>query len=477
MVTQSAIFVDAGFLLAVGGTHVTGTSLRSAFRVDYDKLIPGILKRTAEHSGLEVLRVYWYDASRDALFTDEHKKIGLLADVQVRLGRISFNGEQKGVDLKLGLDLVGVARIRGLPDVRGRRPGRSRGGGSPGPGHAGIIPPQLAQAAGGKSASDPDAALAAVKDGSSEAYFAYPKDLTAEPVKVYGADRGVFENGKYEAVAKQLLTASTQAQVNNPQLSAALAGGVVFESETYRDGEASGGFGSVIPPMLFLVVFYISMILLSNQMLNSTLEEKENRVTEMILTTLNPNTLITGKIISLVAVGLVQMLVFLAPIAAGYLFLRDSLPLPDLDLSNPVFEPEPLIVGALLLGGFTLFTGVLVAIGAIMPTAKEAGTIFGPLMAAMFIPFDAYSLIISDPGSLIVQVFTYFPLTGPVTAMLHNGFGTLGPVDAGIVIAELFIVGLLILRLAVHLFRYGSIEYGKKLSIAGTFRHKELAAK
>jgi uncharacterized LabA/DUF88 family protein len=112
MVTQSAIFVDAGFLLAVGGTHVTGTSLRSAFKVNFEKLIQGILKRTAEHSGFDVLRVYWYDASKDALFTDEHKRIGLLPDVKVRLGRISFNGEQKGVDLKLGLDLVGVARNR-----------------------------------------------------------------------------------------------------------------------------------------------------------------------------------------------------------------------------------------------------------------------------------------------------------------------------------------------------------------------------
>jgi uncharacterized LabA/DUF88 family protein len=112
MPTQSVIFVDAGFLLAVGGTHVAGTSLRSAFRVNYEKLIQGILKRTAEHSGLDVLRVYWYDASKDALFTDQHKSIGLLPDVKVRLGRISFNGEQKGVDLKLGLDLVGVARNR-----------------------------------------------------------------------------------------------------------------------------------------------------------------------------------------------------------------------------------------------------------------------------------------------------------------------------------------------------------------------------
>ena len=118
----------------------------------------------------------------------------------------------------------------------------------------------------------------------------------------------------------------------------------------------------------------------------------------------------------------------------------------------------------LLIGGFVLFTGVLVAIGAIMPTAKDAGVIFGPLIFAMFIPFYAISLIISDPGALIVQVFTFFPLTAPVTAMLRNGFGTLDPLTAGIVITELFVLGALVLRVAVQLFRYGSIAYTDKLN-------------
>jgi ABC-2 type transport system permease protein len=82
------------------------------------------------------------------------------------------------------------------------------------------------------------------------------------------------------------------------------------------------------------------------------------------------------------------------------------------------------------------------------------------------------TLIVSDPHAPIVQIFTYFPLSAPVTAMLRNGFGTLSPLEATIVIAELFIIGFLILRLAVHLFRYGSIQYSSKLSIAGTFRKR-----
>lgn len=278
-------------------------------------------------------------------------------------------------------------------------------------------------------------------------------------------------------MAKQLLMLAAQADIGSPQLTAAASGNVKVDTETYRDGEASGGFGAAVPPLMFLVLFYVMIILLSNQMLNSTLEEKENRVTEMILTTLNPTTLIIGKIISLLLVGLVQISVFLAPVIIGFAFFRDRLSLPDIDLSDIVFEPGPLAVGALLLlGGFLLFTAVLGAIGAVMPNAKEAGVVFGPLMALIFVPFYAISLILSDPQSPIVQVFTYFPLSAPVTAMLRNGFGTLGPAESVIVIAELFIVGILMLRLSVHLFRYGSIQYTGKLPLANTLRRRQREA-
>ncbi|UKA63386.1 ABC transporter permease [Arthrobacter sp. FW306-04-A] len=345
---------------------------------------------------------------------------------------------------------------------------------------SGIIPDKAASAMGGTKATDPGAALDEVKAGRIDAYFAYPANPAKEPVKVYGADKGIFANTTYEAVAKQLLTLSAQSKIGSAELSAAVGGQVAVDTETFRNGQVSGGLGTAIPPLMFLLVFYVSLILLSSQMLNSTLEEKENRVTEMILTTLNPTTLIIGKIISLFLVGLVQIGVFLAPIAIGYVFFRDRLALPAVDLSSLVFEPGPLIAGALLmLGGFTLFTAVLVAIGAIMPTAKEAGVIFGPLMALIFVPFYAISLILSDPHSPAVQAFTYFPLSAPVTAMLRNGFGTLSTAEAVIVIAELFILGILVLRLAVHLFRYGSIHYSGKLSITKTLRHRppELAGK
>ncbi|MGQ1840285.1 ABC transporter permease [Kocuria turfanensis] len=341
---------------------------------------------------------------------------------------------------------------------------------------SGFITPDAAAAFGGEPASDPQAAVEQVRAGELDAFFAYPDDPAAQPIEVTGADRGLFDNGAYEAVAEALLTTSAQAQIGDPGLAAAAAGEVAVESTIYRDGQITGGFTETIAPLALLVVFFLVIVMLSNQMLNSTLEEKENRVTEMILTTVNPTTLVVGKILAVFAVGAVQILVSLAPVLIGYVFFRDRLNIPALDLSALRLDAGTMMVAVLLLvGGFVLFTGVLVAIGAIMPTAKDAGMIFGPLIFSMFIPFYAISLIISDPQALIVQVFTYFPLTAPVTAMLRNAFGTLEPVTAGIVIAELFVLGVLVLRVAVQLFRYGSIAYSDKLNPRAVLARKKAA--
>jgi ABC-2 type transport system permease protein len=238
----------------------------------------------------------------------------------------------------------------------------------------------------------------------------------------------------------------------------------------------AGGFNSAIPPLLYLVIFYMVILLLGNQMLNSTLEEKENRVTEMILTTINPTSLILGKVISLLLLGVVQIVAFALPMVAGYVFFRERLNLPDFDLSALVFDPQQMIIGGLILfGGFALFTGTLVALGAIMPTVKDAGPIYAALMVLIFVPFYVVTLVVSDPNAWIVQLFTYFPYSAPVTALLRNAFGVLPLWQAIIIIVELWALAGVVLRVAVQVFRYGSIEYTRKVSLRNVLRRREVA--
>ena len=93
-------------------------------------------------------------------------------------------------------------------------------------------------------------------------------------------------------------------------------------------------------------------------------------------------------------------------------------------------------------------------------------------MALIFIPFYVVSLVVSDPNAPIVQLFTYFPYSAPVTAMLRNGFGSLNIIQSIGIILELFILGALVLQIAVRLFRYGSISYTSKVSLKTAFRRQ-----
>lgn len=341
---------------------------------------------------------------------------------------------------------------------------------------SGLVDSTVAKKLGGTEVENASAGVDAVKAGSSEAFFAYPADPAKETVRVYGADQGLFQNGRYSAVAQTLLSASVEERVDSPIDVAVLCGEVSTDTTTFKDGAVAPGFEAIIPALIFLVAFFVVIVFLGNQMLNSTLEEKENRVTEMILTTINPTNLLIGKVVSLFLIGIIQMAVFALPVVVGYFFFRQQLNIPDFDLSGLVFEPQKMIVGALILiGGFALFTGTLVAIGAVMPTAKDAAPVFSVVIFAVVIPLYASGFAVSSPQSPIVQVLAFFPYTAPITALILNAFGSLPLWQAIVIVLELFVLSLIVLRLAVRLFRYGSIEYSSKVRIRDVLGGRQAA--
>lgn len=110
MRSHSALYVDAGYLIAAAATRVTGTSYRRGVTLNFGNLITELIELVEEDSGLPLLRVYWYDAAHNAVPNPDQERISLLPKVKLRLGRIGVEGEQKGVDLRIGLDMVGHAR-------------------------------------------------------------------------------------------------------------------------------------------------------------------------------------------------------------------------------------------------------------------------------------------------------------------------------------------------------------------------------
>ena len=305
-----------------------------------------------------------------------------------------------------------------------------------------------------------------VKTGALDGFIYVPADISRQSVEVYGKEVGIFQNSRYSAVAETLLMASVDARVD-AQTKAILQKQLKTNTTTYRDGVQYDGIKEMIVPGFFLVLFYMLIGFFGNQMLNSTVEEKENRTVEMLLTTLQAKTLIVGKIIAMVSLALIQGLVIVVPIVILYLTMGQKLQIPSLDLSNVVFDPVRISIAvAVFVTGFMTFTGLLVAVGAMMPTAKEAANWFSIVIIALFAPLYGVSVFVSYPDSPFVQFFSYFPLTAPIPLLLRNAVGNLPLHEALLAITILAVSAVAAVAIAVRLFRYGAMQYDSKLSLS-----------
>lgn len=110
-----AMFVDAGYLIAAGGWAVTGKYKRSESECRSIELVTWLIARAAEaHDGRELLRLYWYDAAQNRQPTSEQLAIADHPDTKLRLGHLTSQGTQKGVDALLLSDLTTLSRERSI---------------------------------------------------------------------------------------------------------------------------------------------------------------------------------------------------------------------------------------------------------------------------------------------------------------------------------------------------------------------------
>ena len=333
-----------------------------------------------------------------------------------------------------------------------------------------LVDQKLVKQYGASESNDKQAMVKEVTDGKLDAFFYYPKDLVKDKVEIYASEAGLFNNSRYEGVARAILQQSVEGIVSAP-ITSVLKNTVGFNSTLYKNGTQFDGYKELIAPGVFLVLFYILIVTFGNQMLSSTTEEKENRVIEIILTTIKARTLIIGKILSLIILAFFQVVIILVPTIIAYVLFHNNLSLPNFDLSNiPLNFPHIAAAAVIFALSFLMITGLLVAIGAAVPTAKEANGFFGVVMILMMGPLYAVSLFISAPSSDIVRFLTFFPLTAPIPMMLRNAVGNMTVLETITGIVILATSATIIMAIAIRLFQYGALEYSNRISLKRIFR-------
>ena len=300
-----------------------------------------------------------------------------------------------------------------------------------------------------------------VKDGEVDLYFYIPKDFAeTKKAEVYHISEGLDIFNNDANILKGLLLQDASSRVS-PLDALALNGQYeIVDNKLDHNGENSNALGKAIIPFTIAVILFLVIALCGNRFLLNVVEEKENRISEMILTSISARHLIVGKIIALLALSAVQMLALIIPVAILIFINRDSQMIAPI-LNTVEVNPVTIILGILLLiSAVVFYAGTCTFVGALTSTAKDASSFIGPAIILMVFPLYFMQMFMASSPNAVVQVMTYFPFTAPLSLMLRSGFGTISVLEYCIGIAVVAVSAVVMIRLAVVTFHKNAINFG-----------------
>jgi len=319
-----------------------------------------------------------------------------------------------------------------------------------------------------------EAGVAAVRSGELDVFYYIANDFVENPrVRLFERVGNSTLIANFEGPIRAALAQSAVERVDIADI-LILTGSFSFDTVRFdAEGEEDNVFGRLAAPMLALAIFYILMVMFGNRLTLALVEEKESRISEMLLTTVSSKSLIMGKIISMILIGFVQMLVLIIPMVIAYFVMRDTTMVADLSLPPLQLEPFSIISSlVLLLTGYFLFVALCLAVGALVPTARDAGTYASVMMIMVIMPLFFIASFMSDKPDAIVYILSYFPFSAPVTMLFRNAMGTLPAWEFALGLVVILVSSVITYYLVVRIFRYSAMEYSAKLSPLELFKKK-----
>jgi ABC-2 type transport system permease protein len=220
-------------------------------------------------------------------------------------------------------------------------------------------------------------------------------------------------------------------------------------------------------PMRFIASFAIAMLLYmtifsaAGLLLNSVIEEKENRTLEILLTSVRPDELLAGKVLGLGTLGLGQSLIWFGTGRLVIGISSDGFGTTLLQsLHLPAFTWLLLLIYFLL--GYLIYASLMAGIGAVVSSTREASSLTLLVAAPFMVPLLLLGPLTERPDSILSTILSVFPLTAPVTMMMRV---VLTDVTTWQISLSLILMAgsvLLCIWLAARMFRISTLMTGKR---------------
>ncbi len=215
-------------------------------------------------------------------------------------------------------------------------------------------------------------------------------------------------------------------------------------------------------PVAFVYLLWIAVMSIVQMLLNNTIEEKSNRILEVLLSSVSPLQLMVGKVVGIAATGLTMIgtwVLFLVGAVSVVMALVGD----RVDLGLASVATDPLLLGSFIVYfalGYLLYAAFIVGVGSVCNTLKEAQNLMMPIMMMMMVPLFAMMPIGKDPNSTFARVLSYIPPFTPFV-MMNRAAGppTLFEYLVTTVILVLSVAGAF--WAAAKIFRIGILMTGK----------------
>jgi ABC-2 type transport system permease protein len=248
-----------------------------------------------------------------------------------------------------------------------------------------------------------------------------------------------------------------------------------MKTDKVTKGKLTGesGANSFFLAYITALVMYFSLIMYGIQVMGAVLEEKSNRIVEVLISSVTPFQLMFGKVIGVAGAGLVQIAIWgLAAVAGTRAMAQraaaDAMALDSTKQSLDAgaaggISPELIVIVLIFfLLGFLLYSAMYAAVGSMCSTQQETNQAAQPVTLTLALGFIMMFAMVNDPGSALARTFSFIPFFAPLIVPVRYAISPLPLIEVlgAIVSTSLGVVA--IIWLAGRIYRIGILSYGKK---------------
>lgn len=193
------------------------------------------------------------------------------------------------------------------------------------------------------------------------------------------------------------------------------------KKETGQEAVSSTDIIKQWAPSAFVYLLWVAVFAIVQMLLNNIIEEKSNRIIEVLLSSVTPGELMMGKLFGIAAVGLTMVSSWMLALVSILLWKTSGVAGPAAVTSQmlTVLHSSSLIpmFAVYFLLGYLMYAACILAIGSVCNTLKEAQSYMGVITMIMMVPLLTLTFIPKDPNGVLARVLSWIPLYTPFIMM------------------------------------------------------------